>query len=232
MNISNESQKKMQNGYLGSKIRSQTFAYIVGNGIYLNLTNRCTNDCTFCLRNNGDTAYGSNSLWLEREPSPEEVIEQAKEIFFDNCDGFVFCGYGEPTCRFDALIEIARMLKSAYPDLPIRLNTNGQSELINSKESTKSLFGLIDSISISMNASNENDYDKLCHSVFGKRAYQAMLDFASNCVGNIPVVQFSVVETTLSDSDIEKCKETVDKIGAKLRVRKFISENDKNPEGN
>lgn len=232
MNTSNASPKKTQDGYLGSKTRSQTFAYIVGNGIYINLTNRCTNDCTFCLRNNGDTAYGSNSLWLEHEPTPEEVIEQVKEIFFDNCEGFVFCGYGEPTCRLDALIETAKMLKRTYPDLPIRLNTNGQSELINSTDSTKLLFGLIDSISISMNAADEDGYDKLCHSVFGKKAYKAMIDFASHCVGNIPTVQFSVVETTLSDEDIEKCQKTVDEIGAKLRVRKFISENDKNPEGN
>lgn len=232
MNTSNESPKKMQSGFLGSKKRSQTFAYIVGNGIYLNLTNRCTNDCTFCLRNNGDTAYGSNSLWLEREPTPDEIIEQVDKIFFENCESFVFCGYGEPTCRFDALIETAQKLKKAYPNIPIRLNTNGQSELINGAESTKILFGLIDSISISMNASNECDYDKLCHSVFGKKAYNAMIEFASRCVGNIGLVQFSVVETTLSDDDIKKCQETVDKIGAKLRIRKFISENDKNPEGN
>lgn len=232
MNTLNESQKKTQNGYLGSKARSQTFAYIVGNGIYINLTNRCTNDCTFCLRNNGDTAYGSDSLWLEREPSPDEVIASVNDIFFDGCESFVFCGYGEPTCRFDALIETAKRLKSTYPDMPIRLNTNGQSELINGKDSTASLFGLIDSISISMNASNEDDYDALCHSVFGKKAYGAMIEFASRCVGNIPSVQFSVVETTLTDNDIEKCLETVNSIGAKLRIRKFISENDKNPEGN
>ncbi len=232
MNTLNESPKKMQNGYLGSKIRSQTFAYIVGNGIYINLTNRCTNDCTFCLRNNGDTAYGSDSLWLEREPSPDEVIAQIDDIYFDECESFVFCGYGEPTCRFDALIETAQKLKKAYPDIPIRLNTNGQSELINGEGSTKMLFGLIDSISISMNASNESDYDKLCHSVFGKKAYSAMLEFASHCVGYIALVQFSVVETTLSDDDIRKCQENVDKIGARLRIRKFISENDKNPEGN
>lgn len=232
MNTLNKSPKKMQNGYLGSKIRSQTFAYIVGNGIYINLTNRCTNDCTFCLRNNGDTAYGSDSLWLEREPSPDEVIAQIDDIYFDKCESFVFCGYGEPTCRFDALIETAQKLKKAYPDIPIRLNTNGQSELINGEESTKMLFGLIDSISISMNASNEIDYDKLCHSVFGKKAYSAMIEFASHCVGNIALVQFSVVETTLSDDDIRKCQENVDKIGARLRIRKFISENDKNPEGN
>lgn len=220
----------MQKDFLGSKSRSNTFAYIVGENIYLNITNRCTNDCTFCLRNNGDAAYGSNPLWLEHEPTAEEVIEQVNGIFFENCQSFVFCGYGEPTCRFGVLVEVAKQLKKAYPEISIRLNTNGQSELINSYKDTERLFGLIDSVSISMNSSNENDYDSLCRPVFGKKAYMAMIEFGKHCVGNIPTVQFSVVEETLSDADIQKCREITDKIGAKLRVRKFISENDKNPE--
>ena len=232
MNTSNKSPNKTQNDFLDSKKRADTFAYTVGKSIYLNLTNRCTNDCTFCLRNNGDTAYGSNSLWLSREPLVFEILEQVDTIFFDDCESFVFCGFGEPTCRVEVLIETARALKEKYKYIPIRLNTNGQSELINSPESTIQLFGLIDSISISMNASNSSDYDKLCRSVFGEKAFDSMITFASRCIGNIPIVQFSVVETTLSDDDIVKCQKIVDKIGAKLRVRKFISENDKNPEEN
>ena len=220
----------MQKDFLGSKSRSNTFAYIVGDNIYLNITNRCTNDCTFCLRNNGDAAYGSNPLWLEHEPTADEVLIQVKDIFFDNCQSFVFCGYGEPTCRFQTLIKTAKQLKNKYPNIPIRLNTNGQSELINSIEYTSQLFGLIDSVSISMNSSNEDDYDELCRPVFGKKAFSAMIEFGKHCVGNIPTVQFSVVEETLSEDDIKKCREITDKIGAKLRVRKFISENDKNPE--
>ena len=220
----------MQKDFLGSKARSNTFAYIVGDNIYLNITNRCTNDCTFCLRNNGDAAYGSNPLWLEHEPTAEEVLCQVKNIFFDNCQSFVFCGYGEPTCRFQTLIETAKMLKNTYPNIPIRLNTNGQSELINCIETTSMLFGLIDSVSISMNSSNENDYDTLCRPVFGKKAFSAMIEFGKRCVGNIPCVQFSVVEQTLTTEDIKKCREITEKIGAKLRIRKFISENDKNPE--
>lgn len=231
MNTLKEPQKQTRKDFLASKPRSETFAYIVGDGIYINLTNRCTNDCSFCLRNNGDTAYGSNSLWLTREPSPEEVLSAIDSIYSDKCSSFVFCGYGEPTCRFDALVKTAELIKQKYPDKPIRLNTNGQSELINGEGSTSLLFGLIDSVSISLNSANADEYDALCHSVFGSRAYDAMINFGKHCVGNIPVVQFSVVEETLSNEDIEICKEIVAKIGAKLRVRKFISENDQNPEG-
>ena len=230
MNTSRKSQKTMQNGFLGSKQRSNTFAYRVNNGIYINLTNRCTNDCTFCLRNNGDTAYGSDSLWLKKEPTVAEVINAVKDIYFDDCDGFVFCGYGEPTCRLDALIETAKILKSIY-NQPIRLNTNGQSDLINGSGTAEKLKGLIDSVSISLNSSNEDDYDTLCRPVFGIKAYNAMFDFGRNCVGIIPEVIFSVVEETLSHDDIEKCRQKVESIGARMRVRKFISENDKNPEG-
>ena len=220
----------MQKDYLGSKERSEIFAYRVNNSIYLNLTNRCTNDCVFCLRNNGDTAYGSETLWLKREPSPEEVVSSAESIFFPECEGFVFCGYGEPTCRFDALIETAKLLKAKFK-LPIRLNTNGQCELINrGSENTERLFGLIDSISISLNSANAKDYDALCHPVFGEQAYCSMFEFGKRCVGNIPSVIFSVVEETLSKEDIEKCREMVESTGAKLRIRKFISNNNQNPE--
>jgi TatD family-associated radical SAM protein len=184
------------------------------------------------LRNNGDTAYGSDTLWLNREPEATEVIEQVDNLFFSECKSFVFCGYGEPTCRFSTLIETASLLKEKYPAIPIRLNTNGQSELINGIDSTDKLFGLIDSVSISLNSANEDDYDDLCHSVFGKKAFVAMLAFGEHCVGKIPSVQFSVVEETLSNENIEICKKIVENIGAKLRVRKFISENDKNPEIN
>ncbi len=220
----------MQKDYLGSKERSEIFAYRVNNSIYLNLTNRCTNDCVFCLRNNGDTAYGSDTLWLKREPSPEEVLSAVENIFFPECESFVFCGYGEPTCRLNALIETAKLLKAKF-DLPIRLNTNGQCELINNgPESTRQLFGLIDSVSISLNSANAKDYDELCHPVFGEQAYKAMFAFGKQCVGNIPSVVFSVVEETLSAEDIQICKKMVEEIGAKLRVRKFISNNNQNPE--
>ena len=229
MNTSNKSPKTTQKGCSGYKEKANTFAYRVGDGIYLNITNRCTNDCAFCLRNNSSAAYGSDPLWLEYEPTANEVITAVDEIFFPECNGFVFCGYGEPTCRFDTMIDIARLLKDKY-SLPIRLNTNGQSELINGSESTDLLFGLIDSVSISLNSANADDYYLLCRPVFGKKAFSALLDFGTRCVGNIPEVQFSVVEDTLSPENIQKCKKIVSRIGAKTRVRKFISENDKNPE--
>jgi len=230
LNTSKMSPRTTLNGCSEFKERSDTFAYRVENSIYINLTNRCTNDCVFCLRNNGSTAYGSNPLWLEREPTVEEVINAVETLYFNECESFVFCGYGEPTCRLNTLVAVAKELKRKYP-LPIRLNTNGQSELINrGPESTELLFGLIDRVSISLNSANADEYDKLCKPVFGKISYEAILEFARHCIGNIPDVVFSVVEETLSVEDIEICRKKVAEIGAKLRIRKFISENDQNPE--
>ena len=229
MNTSNVSPRTTLKSSLEYKQRANTFAYIVNDSIYINLTNRCTNNCEFCLRNNGSTAYGSDSLWLEREPSVLEVLEATEKIFFENCKSFVFCGYGEPTCRLDTLVEAAKQLKDKY-NLPIRLNTNGQSELINGVGSTERLKGVVDSVSISLNSPTPEGYDAICQSVFGIGALEAVISFGKSCVDFIPEVVFSVVEETLSEEDIKKCQDIVNEIGAKLRVRKFISENDKNPE--
>lgn len=229
MNTSNILPKTTLKDCSISKIRANTYAYRVDNSIYLNITNRCTNDCVFCLRNNSSDAYGSDPLWLEKEPSAFEVIDAINSIYFPECESFVFCGYGEPTCRLDCLLQVASLLKNKYT-LPIRLNTNGQSELINGCDSTKRLFGIIDKVSISLNAPNAKCYDSICKSVFGETAFNAIISFGKNCVGNIPDVVFSIVEETISPDDIAKCKEIVEEIGAKIRIRKFIVENDKNPE--
>lgn len=227
MNISNRLQKRTQKGSSHSK--AKTFAYRVEDGIYINLTNRCSNSCDFCLRNNSDSAYKSDCLWLLYEPSAEEVIDAIGKIYFDGCKEFVFCGYGEPTFRIDTLIETAKLIRKKYTQ-PIRIDTNGQGNLINKRDITPELKGVVDTVSISLNCSNAKDYQALCHSVYGEQAFEEILDFGKKCVRIIPNVIFSVVETTLSDEDIEKCRAIVNNIGAKFRVRLFISDNDQNPE--
>lgn len=52
---------------------AMTITYKVKNGIYVNMTNRCPCACTFCLRQNAPGVYGSDPLWLDREPTVEEV---------------------------------------------------------------------------------------------------------------------------------------------------------------
>ena len=227
MNISNTSPKRTQKGCSGSD-RALTFAYTVGEGIYINLTNRCTNDCVFCLRNNADSAYGSEVLWLLREPTPEEAADAVSNLYSDGIKEFVFCGYGEPMCRADVLLQTAKILKRRYPGIPIRINTNGQADLILKKDIVPEMAGLIDAVSISLNTPDAESYNAICKPVFGKIAYDALLDFGSRCVGVVKSVYFSVVRGPLSEDDIEKCRQIIEKTGAKLRVREYISENNQN----
>ena len=227
MNISNTSPKRTQKSCSGSA-EALTFAYTVGKGIYINLTNRCTNDCTFCLRNNADSAYGSEVLWLLREPTHEEAADAVSKLYFDGVKEFVFCGYGEPMCRAYDLLRTAKILKGRYPQVPIRINTNGQADLILNKDITPEMAGLIDTVSISLNTPDAESYNALCKPVFGMKAYDALIDFGRRCALVIDNVFFTVVRGPLNDEEIELCRKRIEKTGAKLRVREYISENNQN----
>lgn len=198
---------------------SMTITYEVGNSLYLNITNRCSNNCTFCVRNNSDGVVVGLNLWLEKEPTVDEVIEDIQKRDISKYQEFVFCGYGEPMMRTYDLIEICKKLKNKY-NIPIRINTNGQANLINKKDITAQLEGWVDSISISMNAKNKQEYQALCLSDFGEIAFEGMLDFAAKCQSGIPKVVFSVVDL-ISREDIQECKQIADSLGIDFRVRHF-----------
>ena len=97
------------------KVRAMTITYMVERGLYINVTNRCTNRCDFCIRNNGDGAYGSDSLWLEREPTEEEILESVFARDLENIPEVVFCGYGEPSCRLEVVRSVALKIKQKFP---------------------------------------------------------------------------------------------------------------------
>lgn len=201
-----------------------TITYKVGDGLYVNMTNECTNACDFCIRNNGEGAYGSDPLWLEREPSREEVLEDIKRAFSEeNYSELVFCGYGEPTCRLDDMLWVCRGVRASLPQVKIRLNTNGQADLIAKRDTAPEFAGLVDSISISLNSADAKKYQDVCHSVYGEEAYEAMLAFAHNVAKYVPDVAFSVVRGFLSEEDIATCQDISDNAGVRLRVREYIS---------
>ena len=120
-----------------------TIAYTYGNGLYVNLTNRCTNSCDFCVRQQGAGIYGSDSLWLEREPTRKEALDAILAMHPEHFDELVFCGYGEPTCRLDDLLWIAKEIKKRFT-LPIRVNTNGHASLIYGKDTGPMFRGAVD----------------------------------------------------------------------------------------
>lgn len=196
-----------------------TILYEVEKNLYLNLTNKCPCDCIFCIRNNGDSAYGSDSLWLEKDPTAEQVISELKEKNLNSYKEIIYCGFGEPLEALDVLIEVSKYLK-ASTKTPIRLNTNGLSDLIHGKPTAHLLKGLVDIVSISLNAGSESEYNRVSQPSFGNPSFKAMLKFAEECKTFIPTVSFSVVNI-ISTEEIDKCKEISEKMGIKLRIRKY-----------
>ena len=197
-----------------------TITYPVHNGIYVNMTNRCPCACTFCLRKQSDHVYGSDSLWLEREPTVEEVCESIDKWDLSKYSEIVFCGYGEPTMRLDDLLKIAAYIKSKS-NIPLRINTNGLADLIAGEKVAHKLEGLIDTVSVSLNVTNKEDYFKLVRPKFGIDSYDAMLSFTKECTKYVPNVIMTVVDEVTSKEEQKKSSEICESIGAKLRVRPY-----------
>ena len=206
------------------KVRKMTVAYVADGGLYINITNKCTNRCDFCIRNNGDGAYGSDSLWLLREPTLDEILEAVASFCPEKFPEVVFCGYGEPSCRLDVAREAALEIKKRYPGIKVRINTNGQSDLIYGKDTAPMYKDAFDSVSVSLNAPTAARYDEICHSVYGDIALDAVVSFASNVKAYVPDVKFSVVREFLTEGELRECIKISEKTGVKLRIRDYISE--------
>lgn len=192
--------------------------YKVHNNLYVNLTNKCPCACTFCLRQNMDHVGESKSLWLEREPSAEEVIAEFAKFDMSRFNEVVFCGFGEPTEAFEVLKKVAAFVKETY-HMPIRLNTNGLGNLVNGRDITPEMEGLIDTVSISLNTPNADRYHELVRSKFGDKSFDAMLGFARSSTKYVPNVVMTTVDTTITKEEEEECRRICDSIGAKYRIR-------------
>lgn len=192
--------------------------YKVHNNIYVNMTNKCPYSCTFCLRQTMDRIGESDRLWLEREPSLQEVCDEFNRFNMDEYNEVVFCGFGEPTERFDDLIKVAAFVKEKYGK-KIRINTNGVGSLINGRDIAPEMKGLIDTVSISLNNPHKDEYLSLVRSKFGEQSFDAMLDFAKECTKYIPNVVLTTVDTTISHEEEEECRRICESIGATYRIR-------------
>ncbi len=201
-----------------------TITYQVKNAIYVNLTNRCPCACTFCLRQNGPGVYGSGSLWLEREPTQDEVDASLDEWDFSRYREVVFCGYGEPTERLDVLLASAARLKRREGAPRIRVNTNGLSDLVNGFNTAPLFAGKVDCVSISLNTDDPAEYLAVCRPKFGEAAYPAMLAFARAAAVAVPEVVMTVVDDPVTDAaKRERCRVLAESLGARLRVRPYES---------
>ena len=199
---------------------SNTLAYLLDGKIYINLTNRCTNSCIFCLRNDKDDVCGKN-MWLDSETfSAHDVINQIEQLPLSQ--EITFCGYGEPLLKLDILKEVAKYIKEKHPEIKLRINTNGHANFVYKRNVCEELKGLIDTISVSLNGSTEEEYNELSQPSF-KGAYDEVKKFikASSDAG---IKTFATIVEGYKGRhlDIEACQNIAQDLGATLRVREWI----------
>lgn len=189
--------------------------------LYVNMTNRCDCRCVFCIRDQDGPGLGG--LWLDGEPTRQEVLDSILSHDLSQYPEIVFCGYGEPTCRADDMLWVCdRLREKLGADLPsIRLNTNGHGSLINHRDITPELAGRLDAVSVSLNGSHAEEYIRLTRPGSGEKAWQAMLDFVRDAANYVPKVMVSIVDYDKSDEEIEACRRLAESLGAVFRVRPF-----------
>lgn len=201
-------------GVGGGKERP-AIVYPIRDSLYVNLTNRCTDDCVFCVTKTTDFVMGHN-LRLEDEPTAKEIIEAVGDP--KRYDEIVFCGYGEPTLRLDCVIEVAKALKKK--GARIRLTTNGHGDLINKRPIAGDLAGLIDRVSVSLNAPDKETYNKVCRPVFGPDTFDRVKGFIAGCREKLPEVEVTCVD--YKGVDIKECERVAtEELKVKFRPRRF-----------
>ncbi len=194
--------------------QSTKIAYRIRNSLYLNITNRCSNRCTFCPKFDDFTVKGHN-LMLDSEPSFKEVMAAIGQP--DGINEVVFCGYGEPLIRLDLIKQVAGELKQR--GYCIRINTDGQANQVHGRNIIPELAGIVDSISVSLNAPNAAMYSQICNTPFGEAGYSSVCDFIRTASTQIPQVVASVV--TVPGIDVEACRVLAESLGAEFRVREY-----------
>ena len=190
--------------------------------VYVNLTNSCTNSCVFCLRTQKDDVCGAN-MWHDDEYTLDDIINQFQS-YNPTPKEVVFCGYGEPFLRREMMKEFCKYLRKNYPEIKIRVNTNGHANAIYKTNVAEEFKDLIDAVSVSLNASNSSEYDEICKPKI-QNAYSEVKKFIKACVDAGIDVSTSIVTgfDKIHNVDVEKCEEISRELGAKFRNREFIT---------
>lgn len=216
--------KNVQNnkGNAKEENRKDTYLYTLDGNLYVNLTNKCSNGCDFCVRNERSSYYG-NYLWLKNgDPTVEKVIAAANG--FGDLTRFkevVFCGFGEPTYKVAEMVALCDFFHGK--GMKTRLNTNGQGNLINKRDIVPDLKGKIDFVNISLNASCVEKYQPICRSQYGEAGFAGMIDFAKLCRKEGVDCRFSIVDC-IGEEEVEACKRLAESVRIPLYVRKYITD--------
>ena len=205
---------------------NSNLVYFVASKMYINLTNLCTCNCVFCIRDLNPTVEGVDMQIAGKKAKANDVISAIKKLENRIGEEVVFCGYGEPMLELDTLKTVAKFIKENYPTVKIRVNTNGHANLVHKRDVLPELVGLIDSFSVSLNAPNSQEYKRITRCSFDAEiGFEGMQNFIKSAVANgIKTYASVVVGFDGAIIDVDKCQEIASKLGAILRVREYISE--------
>lgn len=206
-----------------------TIVYRYHDGLYVNLTNRCSTACAFCVKHSWKMDYRGSDLDLRgAEPSPEEVIRLAAAAWAEApFKELVFCGFGEPTMRLDALLACARLLREgrAAPvpkDLRVRLNTNGLANAVWGRDVVPELLGLVDSVHVSLNTSDPAQWAELMRpgEKWAANGFEKVMEFIRGAAKTLPETFATAVDS--GAVDLARFKALADELGAKPRIRQLL----------
>jgi TatD family-associated radical SAM protein len=202
--------------------RKDTYVYILDGNLYINLTNKCSNACDFCVRNERASYYG-NYLWLTKgDPTADKVIAALNGLGdLKRFKEAVFCGFGEPTYRVEEMVAVCDYLHGK--GVSTRLNTNGQGNLVNKRDIVPELVGKLDLINVSLNASCYEKYQKVCRSQFKEAGFDGMIEFAKSCKRHGINVRFSIVDC-IGEEEVEACKKLAQSVNIPLYIRDYITD--------
>ena len=203
-----------------------TLVYTINNEqnpktVYVNLTNACTNSCVFCLREQKDDVCGAE-MWHDDNYTLEDIIEQFKS-YNQTPQNVVFCGYGEPFLKKDMMKAFAQYLRKNYPEIKIRVNTNGHANAIYKTNVAEEFKDLLDEASVSLNSDNAEQYNEICQPKI-ENAYEAVKDFLKSCK-EAGIKTYASIVTGFDEREInvENCEKIAIELGAEFRNREFIT---------
>ena len=190
------------------------------NTVYINLTNACTNSCVFCLREQKDDVCGLN-MWHDENYTLQDIISQFL-TYNPTPQNVVFCGYGEPFLKKDMMKAFAQYLRENYPEIKIRVNTNGHANAIYKTNVIEEFKGLLDEVSVSLNSDNSKQYNEICQPKI-ENAYESVKEFLK-CCKNAGIKTYASIVTGFDEREIniENCEKIAQELGAQFRNREFI----------
>ena len=206
--------------------KKYTLVYSINNEpnpktVYVNLTNACTNSCVFCLREQKDDVCGAE-MWHDGNYTLDDIVTQFKE-YIPTPQNVVFCGYGEPFLKKDMMKAFAQYLRENYPEIKIRVNTNGHANAVYKTNVAEEFKGLLDEASVSLNSDNAEQYNEICQPKIDN-AFEAVKDFLK-CCKDAGIKTYASIVTGFDEREInvENCEKIAKELGAEFRNREFIT---------